>query len=211
MHILHVIANPKPEEESNTKQLAAAFLEALKGGNPGATVTACELYAQPPPYYDYTTYRYFWYPLFKRAYAPSAGERAAARYGLEQAARFKAADVLVVTAPMWAFGMPAILKAWFDQALIPGVTFSMGTGGVKGLHHIRKAVLLTSSGGAFEPGDPRDGLRGGIQSILGFVGITDVEVVCAEGQNPFFFRDSALRKRRALDEAAALGRKIAAM
>lgn len=209
MDILHVIANPKPEGESNTKQLAAAFFEALKGANPGATVIECDLYANPPPYYDYATYRYFWYPLFKRTFAPSAEERAAARYGLEQAARFKAADVLVLTAPMWAFGMPAILKAWFDQALIPGVTFSMGPGGVKGLHRIRKVVLLASSGGAFEAGDPRDGLRAGIQSILGFVGITDIEVVWAEGQNPFFFRDSALRKRRALDEAAALGRRIA--
>jgi len=89
---------------------------------------------------------------------------------------------------LWNYGMPAILKAWLDQVLMPNVTFAIGGRGVKGLHHIRKVVVLASSGGTYEPGDPRDGIRNGLKAALGFVGITDIEVAWSQGQNPFFSR-----------------------
>ncbi|MEI6564776.1 MAG: NAD(P)H-dependent oxidoreductase [bacterium] len=209
MKILHVIANPKPVVEANSRQLTEAFLKALKAKQPGALVTEVDLYANPPPYYDYATYRKFWYPVFDPSYKPTDQEKAAAKYALKQCDLFNQADVLVMTTPMWNFGMPAILKAWLDQILMPGETFSIGPGGVKPLHKIRKVVVLVSSGGTYDAGDLRDGIRNGIKAALGFVGITDIEVAWAQGQNPFFFKDHAERKAKAMADAVELAGKFA--
>ncbi|MEI6514419.1 MAG: NAD(P)H-dependent oxidoreductase [bacterium] len=209
MHVLHVIANPKPAAEANSKALSASFFKALKAKQPGVSVTELDLYANHPPFYDYSTYRHYWYPVFDAGYKPTDEEKAAVQYARKQCELFKQADVLVITTPMWNFGMPAILKAWLDQVLMPNVTFTIGAGGVKALHKIRKVIVMVSSGGTYEPGDLRDGIRNGIKAAMGFVGITDVEVAWAQGQNPFFFKDHAERKAKAVAEAAALGTKVA--
>ncbi len=209
MHVLHVIANPKPAGEATSKQLAEAFLKAVKEKQPGASVTEVDLYAKPPPYYDYETYRHFWYPVFEPSFKASDKEKQAAEYSLAQCKLFKQAELLVLTTPMWNFGVPAILKAWLDQVLMPNITFSVGPTGFTPMHRIRRAVVLASSGGVYEAGDPRDGVRTGIRAAVGFVGITDVEVVWAAGQNSFFFKDHAERKASAMAAATALGRKLA--
>ena len=208
MKILNVIANPKPENESASKQLTTAFWEAFKGKH---EVVELDLYKDPPPYYDYSMYRHFWWPVFVEGYSPTAEEKKAVEYAKRHAELFNAADLLVLTTPMWNFGAPAILKAWMDQILAPGLTFTMGAGGVKPLHKIQKIGILTSSGGSYNEGDPRNALTPQITAAFGFVGIEEVEVVWAEGQNPFFFTDHAERKERAIAEAASLGKKIAAL
>lgn len=209
MNVLHIIANPKPLAEAHSKQLSEAFFKALKGKQPQVTLKEVNLYKNPPPYYDYETYRHFWYPVFDASYTPTDAEKTAVQYSLAQCELFNTADLLVVTAPMWNFGIPAILKAWIDQVIIPNVTFAMGPGGVKGLHRIRKVVVLTSSGGVYAPGDLRDGIRNSLTSAMGFAGIKDVEVVWSEGQNPFFHTDHAVRHASAVKAAAALGEKVA--
>jgi FMN-dependent NADH-azoreductase len=211
MNILHIVANPKPVVESNAKQLAEVFFKELKTKRRDISLTEVDLYAKPPPYYDYPTYRHFWYPVFDAGYKPTESEKAAVVYASEQCQLFKAADVLVVTTPMWNFGMPAILKAWFDQVLMPNVTFTIGAGGVKALHKVRKVVVMASSGGVYEAGDVRDGIRNGIKAAVGFVGISDVEVAWAQGQNPFFFKDHPERKAKAMAEAVQLAGIVAGM
>lgn len=209
MNVLHVVANPKPIAETHSKMLAEAFFKALKAKAPEAKITEVDLYANPPPFYDYDTYRHFWYPVFDPTFKSTEKEKAAAQYAWKQCELFNKADVLVLVTPMWNFGVPAILKAWLDQVLMPNVTFNIGGSGVKGLHHIRKVVVLASSGGAYEPGDLRDGIRNGIRAALGFVGITDVEVAWSQGQNPFFFKDCEERHAKAVREAMLLGEAAA--
>lgn len=209
MKVLHVVANPKPAAEANSKQLTDAFLKALRANQPDVSVTEVDLYSNPPPYYDYETYRHFWYPVFDPSYRASDKEKKAVKYSLAQCELFKQADVLLITTPMWNFGIPAILKAWFDQVLMPNVTFSVGATGFKAMHKIRKVVIMASSGGTYEAGDLRDGIRNGIKAAVGFIGISNVEVVWVQGQNPFFFKDHAERKARAMSDAAALGKKLA--
>lgn len=211
MNVLHIVANPKPEVESNAKQLAEVFFKELKTKRRDLSVTEVDLYGKPPPYYDYATYRHYWYPVFVAGYKPSEGEKAAAAYSMEQCRLFKAADVVVLTTPMWNFGVPAILKAWLDQVLMPNVTFTIGTGGVQALHKVRKVVVLASSGGTYEGGDLRDGIRNGIKAAVGFVGISDVEVAWAQGQNPFFFTDHEARKAKAMAEAVRLAGVVAGL
>lgn len=209
MRVLHIIANPKPVAEAASKQLAEAFFKSLKAGQPSAAVTEVNLYADPPPFYDYETYRHYWFPVFDALYKPGESEKAAAAYSRKHCGLFKDADILVITTPMWNFGMPAILKAWLDQVLTPNVTFSLGAGGVKALHKIRKVIVLASSGGTYEVGDLRDGIRNGIKAAMGFVGVTDIEVIWAQGQNPFFFKDCAERKAMAVKAAAELAAMLA--
>lgn len=211
MNVLHVVANPKPLAEAHSKQLAEAFFKALKAGKPGVAMTEVDLYSNPPPFYNYEAYRHFWYPAYDAAYKPTDQEKAAVKYAMAQGDLVKKADVLVLTTPMWNFGMPAILKAWLDQVIAPSLTFSMGPGGPKPLHKIRKVVVLASSGGAYAAGDLRDGVRNGVTAAMGFMGIGDVDVVWSEGQNPFFFKDHAERHGRAVNDAASLGAKIAAL
>lgn len=208
MHIVHLLANPKPVAESHSRQLAEVFFKALKSVNREAKVTTVDLAANPPPFYSYDMYRYFWYPVFDQSFKPSAQEQAAAAYAVEQCKLFNSADVLVLTSPMWNFSLPAVLKAWIDMVLMPNQTFSIGSGGVKGLHKIRKIVLLTASGGTYDDGDPRDCLKAEIKAAFGFVGINDIAVAWAQGQNSFFFADHAARKAAAVKEAEALGRVV---
>jgi FMN-dependent NADH-azoreductase len=116
--------------------------------------------------------------------------------------------VLVITAPMWNFSVPAILKAWMDQVLSPGATFEISAQGVKGLHHIKKIILLTSSGGSYQKSDPKEHLLAEIKTAFGFVKIENVEAAWADGQNTFFFKDSKERKNRAIEEAKGLSDEL---
>ena len=209
MNVLYVMANPKPGAEARSRQLADAFFQVVKAKRPDVQVTELDLYANPPPFLDYATYRHFWYPAFNPGYQASEQEKAAAQYARKQGELFNQADVLVIMTPLWNFGMPAILKAWLDQVLIPNVTYTLDESGIKGLHHIRKAAVLVSSGGVYEPGDPRDGIRSGLRAVLGVIGITDIEVAWSQGQNPFLFKDSAERHRRAVWDAMQLGEAVA--
>lgn len=205
MKILHVIANPKPTEESASKQVTEAFLEGLKKSNQDAEITTLDLYENPPPYYSYEVYRHYWYPVFQPEYQPSDEEKKAAEYVKEQAAKFNDADILVITTPMWNFSMPAILKAWIDLVFSPSETFTMGPGGPKPLHKIKKVIVLCSSGGVYGEGSYPDHFSPVFKLGFGFIGIEDVEFVWADGQNPFFFKDSAERKAKAIEEARELG------
>ena len=209
MNILHICANPKPVGESVSRQLAEAFFAKLAELNSGAEVTTVNLFETPPPFYTYETFRNFWYPVFVTGYAPTEEEQAAAAYARAQGELFNKADVLVLTTPMWNFTVPGILKAWMDQVLAPNQVFTIGPGGAKPLHHIRRIVLLVASGGSYREGDPRDALLPQVQSAFGFVGISNVSVAWADGQNPFFFKDCDARKATALEAARDLAEEIA--
>lgn len=212
MDILHIIANPKPAGEANSKQITEAFFQEVKKRAPQVEINTVDLNESPPPYYSYSAYRYFWYPVFIPDYKRSEEEKAAVGYALEQIELFNRADVLVITSPMWNFGPPAILKAWQDQVLAPNGVFTTGPGGTKPLHHIKKAILMLSSGGAYS-GDraSSDHLTGQLKTALGFIGIKDVEIAWADGQNPFYFKDMEERKQKAAEEARRLGEKVAQM
>lgn len=210
MNVLHVCANPKPTEESVSKQLAAAFFGKLIELRPDVDLVNVDLYEEKPPYYSYELYKRAWYPVFVEDYAPSKAEEMAMNYASKQAEAFNAADVLVLTMPMWNFTVPAIMKAWMDQILCPGLTFSISAEeGIKGLHKIKSVVLLVASGGVYKENDERDALTRQIRSAFGFIGITDIEIVWAEGQNPLFFSNHEENKAMAIEAATEIAEDIA--
>lgn len=92
----------------------------------------------------------------------------------------RAADVLVIGLPIYNFGMPAALKAWVDLVARAGVTFSYTENGPEGLLRGKRAIVTVASGGT-EAGSEIDFATGYLLHFLGFIGITDVVFVTADG------------------------------
>lgn len=212
MNVLHVCANPKPTEESVSKQLAAAFFAKLIELKPEVELVNVNLYDEKPPFFSYELYKRAWYPVFDETYEPSKVEEMAINYASKQAELFNAADVLVLTMPMWNFTVPAIMKAWIDQVITPDLTFSISReDGIKPLHKVKSIVLLVASGGVYKEGDERDALTSEVRAAFGFIGIDDIEIVWAEGQNPLFFDNHEENKAMAIEAASEIAEDIADM
>ncbi|EGQ7871855.1 FMN-dependent NADH-azoreductase [Vibrio parahaemolyticus] len=94
----------------------------------------------------------------------------------------KAADTLVIAAPMYNFTIPTQLKNWIDLIARAGVTFKYTEKGVQGLIEGKKAIVVTTRGGIHKD-SPTDNVTPYLRTVLGFVGITDVEFVYAEALN----------------------------
>jgi FMN-dependent NADH-azoreductase len=97
-------------------------------------------------------------------------------------AEIAAADVIVIGAPMYNFGIPSTLKAWFDYVLRAGVTFRYTETGPEGLMTGKRAIVVESRGGFYSsgPAQPMDSQEPHLRTLLGFIGITDVTFVRAE-------------------------------
>ena len=89
------------------------------------------------------------------------------------------ADTLVISVPMYNFSIPAALKAWIDLIARPGRTFSYSEAGPEGLMTGKRAILTLASGGV-PAGSDADFASGYMKFVLGFIGITDVEIVAAD-------------------------------
>jgi FMN-dependent NADH-azoreductase len=103
----------------------------------------------------------------------------------------KAADTLVIGAPIYNFSVPAGLKAWIDLVARVGLTFTYTDQGPVGLLEGKRAIIAVASGGT-EAGSAIDFATGYLRHMLGFMGITDVEIVAAD--------------TLAIDEGAALAK-----
>jgi FMN-dependent NADH-azoreductase len=95
-------------------------------------------------------------------------------------AELAAADVLVIGVPMYNFGVPSTLKAYFDHVARAGVTFRYTANGPEGLLRGKRACVIATRGGRYA-GTPSDLQSAFVRQFLAFIGITDVEFVYAEG------------------------------
>ncbi|HCJ8170214.1 TPA: FMN-dependent NADH-azoreductase, partial [Escherichia coli] len=98
----------------------------------------------------------------------------------ELIAELKAHDVIVIAAPMYNFNISTQLKNYFDLVARAGVTFRYTENGPEGLVTGKKAIVITSRGGIHKDG-PTDLVTPYLSTFLGFIGITDVNFVFAEG------------------------------
>jgi FMN-dependent NADH-azoreductase len=209
MNVLHVCANPRPVEESASKQLATAFIGKLLETNPDVTLNNVDLYETPPPYLSLEGFNRLCKPFMQPGYQPSAKEEKAGAYAFAQGELLRQADVLVLTLPLWGGSCPGILKSWFDQVIMPGIAFEPSAEGIKPLHQLRKVVLLVASGDVYKEGDPRDGLMPMINGIFAYIGVNDIEVAWADGQDPTLHGDSADRKQMAIEVAQEIAEDVA--
>lgn len=110
-------------------------------------------------------------------------------------AAFLAADTVVIGVAMYNFGIPSQLKAWLDRIFVAGKTFAYGEAGPVGLVGDKRVVLAIARGGLYSSGTPGAALEhveSYLRGALAFVGITDPEVVVAEGLMLPDNRDAAL-------------------
>lgn len=112
--------------------------------------------------------------------------------------QFLDADVVVIGAPMYNFTIPTQLKAWFDRVLQAGRTFKYTDKGPQGLAGGKTVIVASTRGGAYGPEHVMDHQESYLRAVLGFIGITDVRFVRAEG---LAMGDAA--KAAALGSAAA--------
>ncbi len=208
MNVLHVIANPRPIEESVSKQLAAAFFARLLEKNPDVAVNNIDLYQEAPPYLSLDAYRRIYNAVGNSEYTPTRAEENAINYAKAQAEGVRQADILVLTMPMWAGGPPAIMKAWMDQVFQPGLMFNLEGGIVVPLHQLRKVILLVSSGDVYKEGDERDGIMPIIHNIFNRIGVTDIDVAWADGQDPDLHSDGDERKQTAIEMTEELADEV---
>lgn len=114
-------------------------------------------------------------------------------------AELQAAETIVIGFPIYNFGVPASLKAWMDQVARAGVTFQYTETGPKGLLTGKRAILVVASGGV-EAGSAMDFATGHLTTFMGFLGITNVELVRADGLS----RDADAVLKAANDHIAQL-------
>jgi len=130
---------------------------------------------------------------------------AAGQAALEE---FLAADIVVVGAPMYNFGIPSQLKAWIDRLAVAGRTFRYGANGAEGLAG-GKTVIIASSRGGFYGADTQaaflDHQETYLRGVFGFFGITDIRFIRAEG-----IAMGEAQRQQAIDSAEVEIRKLAA-
>ena len=121
-------------------------------------------------------------------------QQALAAHSDELLAELRANDVLVLAVPMYNLGIPSQLKAWFDRVLRAGETFRYTENGPQGLIEGKRAIILAARGGQYA-GTEFDSQTPHLKTMLGLMGISDVEVVFAEGLNMGdAHRDAAMKE-----------------
>lgn len=177
-NILLVTSSPRGAEGLSTR-FATEIAEGLKG-RLGGTVSTRDLAANPPPHIA---------PAYIQGRVTAAEARTpeqlnAVGLAQELVDEVKAADVIVLGSGMINFGPSSQLKAWFDHITWPGVTFGYSAAGKpQGLLTGKKVYLVTATGGVFSEGDwaPFDFQAGYLRHLLGFIGLTDIEIIRVEG------------------------------
>jgi FMN-dependent NADH-azoreductase len=144
-----------------------------------------------------------------KAEARTPRERAIVEYSDTLIGELKAADTLVIGLPMYNFGIPSQLKAYFDHVARAGVTFKYTEKGAVGLLTGKKAYLVIARGGVY--GDAHAHTTY-VRDFLAFLGITQVECVYAEGLaiSPAA-KDAGLAKARAQVDGLTLNPREAAL
>jgi len=94
---------------------------------------------------------------------------------------FLAADVIVIGAPMYNFSTPTQLKAWIDRVVVAGKTFRYTASGPEGLVKGKRVIVAVSRGSVYGPGSTAEYAESYLKHVFGFIGITDLEFIRAEG------------------------------
>ena len=159
-----------------SSQLAARFVAAWRKANPGARVIVRDFASEPVPHLDAARFGAF---LAKRE-ERTPEQQAVADYSDALIEELKRADVVVLGLPMYNFGVPSTLKAYFDHIARAGVTFRYTDKGSVGLLTGKKVYVFAARGGLYA-GTPNETQTPYVRTFLAFLGMNDVEFVYAEG------------------------------
>lgn len=164
---------------SLTRQLSAAYAEQWQAKNPGGKVIQRDLATQALPHITEAMIGAYFTPADQR----SAEQQAIIAQSDKLVDELVAADTLVIGVPMYNFAPPSAFKAWIDHISRVGRTFKYGETGPVGLLTGKRAIVILSRGGVYSegPAQPLDFQGTYIRGVFGFLGITDIELIVAEG------------------------------
>jgi FMN-dependent NADH-azoreductase len=175
-NLLVVLSSPRGEY-SVSRNLTHTFVEAWKKNHPGGEVVTRDLFHSELPFVDL--------PWIAGAYTPAEQHSPEMADALKISdtliAELEQADHIVIGTSMYNFSTPAILKAWIDHIVRINRTF---TASYEGLLKNKKVTILLASGGVYTPGAHTESYNaesGYLKQILGFIGLTDVNVLLVGG------------------------------
>jgi len=162
-------------EGAQSSKLASQLVEGLSAAVPSRVIVR-DLGRDPVPHLSAERFQAF-------TTAPDQRTPQQQRLAAESDAlidELRAAGTVVIGLPMYNFGVPSTLKAWFDHIARAGITFRYTESGPVGLMTGKKAYVIATRGGR-HAGTPRDVQSAFVRQFLAFIGITDVEIVYVEG------------------------------
>ena len=175
-----------------SSRLADEFVAAWRTAHPAARIIARDFARDPVPHLTAERFQSFLAKPEER----NAEQQAVVAYSDTLIDELRRADVIVLGLPMYNFGVPSQLKAYFDHIARAGVTFRYTEKGPEGLLTGKKVYVFAARGGLYA-GTPLDTQTAYVKDFLRLLGITDVDFVYAEGLNI-----SAASKQAALAQAA---------
>lgn len=171
--ILYIKANIKPEGQSRTFKVSDEFIEEYKRLNPNDEVVTLDLYNENIDFLR--------------------GEDLGAVFGpkneesrnhpiLKYAYQIAEVDKIVIAAPMWNLGVPAIVKAYFDYVSVTGITFRYTENGPVGMAKATNALIVSGRGGDYSSPIAKEMEMGEryLRTILTFFGVKDIKSIAAE-------------------------------
>jgi FMN-dependent NADH-azoreductase len=178
MNLLHIDSSILGEA-SVSRQLTGRLVSAARARHDGVQVTYRDLVAQPV---GHLTGAHLAAAQGAKSESPALQQDVDT--GQSDLDAFLAADVIVVGAPMYNFGIPSQLKAWIDRIAVAGKTFRYTEKGPEGLANGKKVFVVSARGNFYGKGTPTaflDHQETYLRGLFGFLGITDITFIRAEG------------------------------
>jgi FMN-dependent NADH-azoreductase len=166
MNILHIDSSILGAQ-SASRLLSRELVSRLTKQNPDAVVRYLDLAADSLPH-------------LSAGSLAQADESESARNS-QAMSDFLAADAIVIGAPMYNFAIPSQLKAWIDRIVVAGKTFRYTAAGPEGLAKGKRLLVAVSRGSVYEPGSSAEFAESYLRHVFGFIGLTDITFVRAEG------------------------------
>ncbi len=180
MKLLHIDSSPLTTQ-SVSRQLTQAIATRWAAEHPGTVIEHLDLAVEAPSHLDLDS---LGFRLDPNGTAISAAQRRENAVSERLVSQFLAADVIVVGAPMYNFSIPSQLKAWIDRIAQAGRTFKYTDKGPVGLAGDKTVIVASSRGGVYSNNPALAGMdhqESYLETVFGFIGISDVRFVRAEG------------------------------
>jgi FMN-dependent NADH-azoreductase len=177
MKLLHIDSSVLGPH-SVSRQVSAAIVERLSRATPGLEITYRDLAATPLSHLSGA------HLAAAQGATPDAALQPDLAAGQAVLEEFLATDIVVIGAPMYNFTIPTQLKAWIDRIAVAGKTFKYDANGVQGLAGGKRVVIALSRGNFYGAGAPAavyEHTETYLRGVFGFIGVTDIEVIVAEG------------------------------
>ena len=190
--VLRIISSPRGAASVSIK-LGNAIIEKIKEKYPDSIVTERNLVTNTLPHLNETLISGFFTP--SEDHTPA--QKTAIRYSDDVIAELQNADIVVIDTPMYNFTIPSTLKTYLDHIVRRGVTFRASETGIEGLIKNKKVYLAFSSAGFYTADSPDlsyDFVVPLLRAVLGWLGITDITVVRANGLRNAELQETSLQK-----------------